>query len=104
MPRHIRIVEEIPLTSVGKIYKPALKRKEMVEAMADALRQAAVPVADISVTETSGHGNRVTVTLAEEADEEAARAVLGRFPFLFDTPACLKRIFTGFGMEAWSGA
>ena len=83
VPKHIRIVEEIPLTSVGKIYKPALKRKEILEAMADALRQAAVPVADISVTETSGHGNTVTVTLAEEADEEAARAVLGRFPFAF---------------------
>lgn len=81
LPKHIRIVDEIPLISVGKIYKPALKRREIREAMTDALRQAGVAVADVEVGETAGQGTTVTVTLAAEAAEDAARAVLGRFPF-----------------------
>ena len=28
LPKHVRIVEAIPLTGVGKIFKPELKRRE----------------------------------------------------------------------------
>ncbi len=83
LPKHIRIVEEIPLTQVGKIFKPALKHREIQDAVADALRQAAVSTTDLNVTESANHGSAIMVTLADGANEENARAVLGRFPFVF---------------------
>ena len=41
-PRHVEIVEEIPLTSVGKPYKPELRRRAAQQAAKDALSGTAV--------------------------------------------------------------
>ncbi len=81
VPKHIRIVPEIPLTSVGKIFKPALKRLELQDAIAEALEKAGVPDAEVRVAETTEHGNAITIGLVDPAQEDAAKAVMGRFPF-----------------------
>ena len=41
-PRHVEIVEEIPLTAVGKPYKPELRRRAAEQAAKDALSGTAV--------------------------------------------------------------
>ena len=41
-PKHVEIVEEIPLTSVGKPYKPELRRRAAERAARDALAGTAV--------------------------------------------------------------
>ena len=38
-PKHVEIVDEIPLTSVGKPYKPELRRRAAEQAARDALAE-----------------------------------------------------------------
>ena len=41
-PKHVEIVHEIPLTTVGKPYKPELRRRAAERAARDALAETAV--------------------------------------------------------------
>jgi len=82
-PKGIRIVETMPLTGVGKIFKPALKRIETVDALRSALVEAGVEGATVSVIEDALRGVSVHVELPDAALESSATSVLGRFPFAF---------------------
>jgi fatty-acyl-CoA synthase len=80
-PRAIRIIPAMPLTGVGKIFKPELKLREIETALAEALHGADVRLATLKALSDSTHGTVVDVRLAEGADRQLARAVLGQFPF-----------------------
>jgi fatty-acyl-CoA synthase len=83
LPKHIRVVEAIPLTAVGKIFKPDLKRREAVDALKVALNEAEAPVRAIAVSESKSSGLTVQVELENPEHEACARMTLGRFPFAF---------------------
>jgi fatty-acyl-CoA synthase len=58
-------VDKIPLTSVGKIFKPALRWDSIKRVYADelaALGNMALSV-EISVSEDKSHGTRATITI-----------------------------------------
>jgi fatty-acyl-CoA synthase len=82
-PKAIRIIEAMPLTGVGKIFKPTLKLQETEAALADALRAAGVAFATVKAASDPAHGTVIDVHLAEGADRALAEAVLGQFPFRF---------------------
>ncbi|MGU7781142.1 acyl-CoA synthetase [Burkholderia sp. PU8-34] len=82
-PKGIRIVETMPLTGVGKIFKPALKRIETVDALRSALVEAGVEGAAVSVVEDALRGISVHVELPDAELESSATSALGRFPFAF---------------------
>ena len=73
----------MPLTAVGKIFKPELKHREIREALGLALAEARVAVLAISVVEDRTRGICVDVELASAAQEVLAREILGRFAFAF---------------------
>ncbi|RBB43162.1 acyl-CoA synthetase [Burkholderia reimsis] len=83
LPKHVRIVEAIPLTGVGKIFKPELKRRETSDALRAALDQGGAPGASVDVSTSDSGGMSVSVELSNPGLETAARFVLGRFPFAF---------------------
>ncbi|RQS09433.1 acyl-CoA synthetase [Burkholderia sp. Bp8998] len=83
IPKGIRIVEKMPLTGVGKIFKPALKRIETVDALRSALVEAGVEGATVSVVEDALRGISVHVELPDSELESLATSALGRFPFAF---------------------
>ena len=43
-PKHVEIVDEIPLTAVGKQYKPELRRRAAEQAVRDAVAETALVV------------------------------------------------------------
>lgn len=79
VPKAIRIVTAMPLTGVGKIFKPALKLRETEDALSEALRSAGVPFASVKARNDPAHGTLVDVGLAEGADRQLARTALGQF-------------------------
>lgn len=81
LPKHIRIIDEMPLTPIGKIFKPDLKRREIGDALGEALREAGIEVAALAVKDDKARGLMVTVTLYDESVEADAGRVLGQFPF-----------------------
>jgi fatty-acyl-CoA synthase len=87
VPKAIRIVPALPLTAVGKIFKPALKQREVEDALADALHGAGVAVAALRARSDARRGLVVEATLGPGADEAFARRVLGQFPIAVELSA-----------------
>jgi fatty-acyl-CoA synthase len=83
LPKRIRIIEAMPLTGVGKIFKPELKRRETVDALLSALAEAGIEGASVDAVQDPSHGTVLHVELRSRAMEEQAASVLGRFPFTF---------------------
>ncbi|KVD29818.1 acyl-CoA synthetase [Burkholderia ubonensis] len=92
LPKHVRIVEAIPLTGVGKIFKPELKRRETSDALRAALDQGGAPGASVNVSTSDSGVMSVSVELSDPGLETAARFVLGRFPFAFSISFAAKPI------------
>ena len=70
-PKHIRIVDAIPMTAVGKIFKPALRE--------DAVRRKVLSILDehnltgeVDATAGGSRGMRVSVALRGSGDEDIA--------------------------------
>ena len=83
VPKAIRIVPALPLTGVGKIFKPQLKHREIEDALGHALQDAGVQIRSLTVSSDARYGTRVQVSLAESSDPELAAHVLGQYPFPF---------------------
>lgn len=81
VPKHIRVIETMPLTGVGKIFKPALKLMEVKSAARDALQAAGLDATNVDAADDKQLGVTVSVTLANQGDEDKAKAVLGQFAF-----------------------
>jgi fatty-acyl-CoA synthase len=77
----------MPLTGVGKIFKPALKRRETADALESALIEAGVEDATVSLIDDTSRGISLHVELGDPAFEALATAALGRFPFAFSISA-----------------
>ena len=74
-PRHVEIIDEIPLTAVGKPYKPELRRRAAEQAAKDALSGTAVHdgVRAVLVAGT------VEIVVPHSPDDEAVREVLSAY-------------------------
>lgn len=90
-PKGIRIVDAIPLTGVGKIFKPALKRRETADALRSALIEAGVDGATVSILDDTSRGISLHIELPDPALEALATSALGRFPFTFSVSAAAGR-------------
>ncbi|HLZ67755.1 MAG TPA: acyl-CoA synthetase [Aliidongia sp.] len=82
MPKHIRIVEAMPLTGVGKIFKPELKRRETLDAIRAALTGAGIHDARVAI-DARKPDLVVQIELPDPELEPKAKAVLGRFSHPF---------------------
>ena len=80
-PVDITILEALPLTSIGKIYKPPLKNDAAQRAFVAALGNLA---AEVTVDDDSVSGNRARIVLAEGASEAEVRAIMGHYIMIFD--------------------
>jgi fatty-acyl-CoA synthase len=83
VPKAIRIVQVMPLTGVGKIFKPELKRRETEDALCEALRSANVAFSSVAGNSDSTHGTVVDVVLAGGEEPQRAQQVLGQFPYRY---------------------
>lgn len=81
LPKAIRIVPALPLTGVGKIFKPELKNREIETALSESLRDAGVRTCSLKAGSDPRYGTTVEVSVADASDLEVARRVLGQFPF-----------------------
>lgn len=83
-PKAIFFVDEMPLTAVGKIYKPALKRLQIESVLSQALADAHVDIEFLQLREgEGGEGLSVDVGLLHPDQAVSAKEVLGRYPLPF---------------------
>ncbi|ROH86787.1 acyl-CoA synthetase [Stagnimonas aquatica] len=85
-PKQVVIIEQMPLTGVGKIFKPDLKKREAHIALSAAIKAAGLDVDLIAITDDKTKGMSATVKLASGSSADAVRKVLGQFalPFVIE--------------------
>lgn len=76
VPKHLEIVDDLPKTAVGKVFKPALRRRAISRVLGAALAEAGIE-ARIEVVEDRKRG--LVAEVASPAAEAALAAVLDRF-------------------------
>lgn len=82
IPKAVTFIDRMPLTGVGKIYKPELKRMEVEYALIHALAHAGVHVASATASmDNDRQALCVSVALLDPRAEPEAVKVLGSFPF-----------------------
>jgi len=80
-PAEVIVLDKIPLTDVGKIYKPPLRRDAAERAFSEAL--AGLP-ASVSVSDDPARGLKAHVTLSDPAREKDVRAVMEKYTIAFE--------------------
>lgn len=81
IPKHIRLIASMPLTGVGKIFKPALKLMEAESAAREALEKNHVEILSLKARDDKQLGLVIAVVLRTSADQETAATTLGQFSF-----------------------
>jgi fatty-acyl-CoA synthase len=71
-PKHIRIVETVPMTAVGKIFKPIL-RQDAAERVVQGILDERGLQGDVEVTAGGPRGMSVRVTLADDGDHASSQ-------------------------------
>ncbi|SPF77923.1 acyl-CoA synthetase [Pseudoprimorskyibacter insulae] len=77
-PKHVDILDELPKTAVGKVFKPALRKSAITRIYNQALEAADVPARVVDVVEDKKRG-LVAQVAANGADADQITAVLGAF-------------------------
>lgn len=77
-PKHIKIMDELPKTAVGKIFKPDLRKDAITRIYNEALETSELPARVVSVVDDKKRG-LVAQVEANGASDTALKTVLGDF-------------------------
>lgn len=78
-PKHLEIMDELPKTAVGKIFKPDLRKSAITRVYNAALDKAGVPAQVTSVMEDKKRGLVAHVSKTGDASDEQVTAAIGAF-------------------------
>ena len=79
IPKHVEVLDELPKTAVGKVFKPDLRKRAITRIYNAALEEAGLNARVVSVADTKKRGLVAEVEKTGEVDEEALSHVLGQF-------------------------
>jgi fatty-acyl-CoA synthase len=87
VPARIEIVKQMPMTAVGKIFKPRLRHLAIEHVLGRALRSAGID-AQVEARDDKRRGTVLVVRLADPSRRRAAADALARFPVAveFESP------------------
>jgi hypothetical protein len=78
-PVHVEVLDELPKTAVGKVFKPDLRRRALIRVYEAALAKEGIS-AMVTVVDDSKLGLVAELALADPADAARAGGVLDGFP------------------------
>ena len=79
VPKHIEVLDELPKTAVGKVFKPDLRKRAIRRIYDAALIGANLPVRVAMVNEDKKRGLVAQLTATAPVEDAAVAAVLGEF-------------------------
>lgn len=80
VPVHLEVVEQIPVTAVGKVFKPALRLAAIERVLSAALREAGIEATVMAENDN----RRGLIANVETSDQNNAREVLGKFAIPYE--------------------
>lgn len=78
VPVRLVVLDALPTTAVGKVFKPELRRRAIELVLREALADASIE-AEVEAVADERRGTAVRVRLSDPARRDAARSVLDRF-------------------------
>ncbi|MEM9582599.1 MAG: acyl-CoA synthetase [Pseudomonadota bacterium] len=78
-PKYIEIMEELPKTAVGKIFKPDLRRSAITRIYDAALADAGIDAKVVSVLEDKKRGLVAQLSKGDDVSDKAVTTVLGEY-------------------------
>jgi fatty-acyl-CoA synthase len=78
-PKHMEILDELPKTAVGKVFKPDLRKRAITRVYNEALEMAGTTARVVSVVDDKKRGLVAQLNKSAIADEEKVKTVLGAF-------------------------
>ena len=101
-PKQIYVVDAIPLTTVGKIYKPALRCDAAARFVTGMLHtELGVPNASVEVVDGGARGMRVTVSLNEDDRSCVAKVEQALAAYLFEAHVRVREALGGTERAIW---
>ncbi|MDU9407637.1 acyl-CoA synthetase [Pseudomonas sp. zfem001] len=82
VPKRIEVLEALPVTPVGKIFKPALQQREIAQVVR--LEAARIGIVDLQVDVVQDARRGLVVQLADGPQRERLGSALGRYSFPVD--------------------
>ena len=79
VPKQVTVVEEMPLTGVGKIFKPALKKREIFNVFSEQLERSNAPYTKLDVLDSKELGVFAEIVVPNEDAQHQVEKVLGTF-------------------------
>ncbi|PJE26433.1 fatty-acyl-CoA synthase/long-chain acyl-CoA synthetase [Pseudooceanicola antarcticus] len=79
IPKYLEVMDELPKTAVGKVFKPELRKMAIARVFNAALAEAGLPAEVVSVVDDKKRGLTAQVARRGEVDEVALRTLLGNF-------------------------
>ena len=76
-PKHIEVLDELPKTAVGKVFKPDLRKRAIRRVYGEALEKAGIDARVVEVIDDKKRG--LVARIEGDADDEAIGHVLGAF-------------------------
>ena len=79
IPRHVEVLDELPKTAVGKVFKPDLRKRAITRIYDAALAEAGLNVRVAQVIDSKKRGLVAQLERTGDVDEEQVSHVLGQF-------------------------
>ncbi|MDZ7708683.1 MAG: acyl-CoA synthetase [Roseovarius sp.] len=79
IPKHVEVLNELPKTAVGKVFKPDLRKRAITRIYNAALEEAGVAAQVIEVIDDKKRGLVAQLEQTGEVDDAAVTKVLGQF-------------------------
>lgn len=85
IPKHLEIMDELPKTAVGKVFKPDLRKSAITRIYNEALQEAGLAAEVVAVNEDKKLGLVATLQKTGDVDEATVSSTLGAFsrPFVW---------------------
>ncbi len=84
VPKHVEILDELPKTAVGKVFKPALRKMAITRVYNAALSEAGLAAEVAEVVEDKKRGLVARLRATGEVDRAAVEKLLGEYTRPFD--------------------
>lgn len=79
IPKYVEILDELPKTAVGKIFKPDLRKRAIMRIYNEALNEAGLAAEVVAVVEDKKRGLVAQLKRTDDVDQDAVGHKLGEF-------------------------
>jgi acyl-CoA synthetase (AMP-forming)/AMP-acid ligase II len=77
LPKHVEILDELPKTAVGKVFKPDLRKRAIMRVFSETLDSSSINASITSVDDDKKLG--LVANISSNEDDDSINQVLGDF-------------------------